>query len=712
MVPVGEHPDTWWSELRQLFPCPTLDGPQQPAPPTVRQRGRIPAGAVPLPRPGVAARPVDPNRWTFCEFLFTNQNPQICLPCGVGGEEPLRHCVMCKACLDVRIESAITAAAGTRQPPMVQCPSCGRTFPVPKLRAALRDGCLNYPVGDDGQYPRAYQLNGWLPHEQDERKKQCLRNLSSDEAIEIHERPLPDADHGGDSLHALGIQKGTQKTAVRNQDERKDENRHGGYHVGRAVQHVDTTHPWFSMLEACQAEAKSVDDAQLRRLITEQLVDIALLSEPSGPVYHNRLSHHMTMKERMQAMFNQCADFQKLQFNLTIHPMEEWMKLAPCAIRCTLMPCVRGFVFVGLIGLNWAHAVLFYFDGDEQYFFDPSGLLESQKCTNGQTIPEYFKTHHVWIPHPPSHLLHLVDADDMCLSVTCLNNPTPTRKKTKLEKPEAPVAMPWLQMTFGPLSGVQDPLDLRGCCVTMTLLVVLFSLRYGCRNPNFMVKALRCAALDLQTMNPSLYEEFLQRLRGWQNKGTDFNTKPDDFQTLLLMNQCHNGRCNYMVYQPNGSWTLCPNPCSENSAWCANPTHGPKEKRLPGRDRPWNADLNIPLCVGTVGVVGHFDELWNATQEDCAMETMQSQLEELKNNQPNQRGMIYANMPRCKLYGCDEILGDFAKVLGTCQQDDKSEARLLDQSPVHKHKTICGACDDRTSASTSVGSCDLVTLAT
>ena len=592
------------------------------------------------------------------------------------------------------MESAITAAAGTSQPPMVQCPSCGRTFPVPKLQAALLGGCLNYPVGDDGQYPRAYQLNGWLPHEQDERKKQCLRNLSSDEAIEIQERPLPD----------------TVVDIV--QHERKDENQYGGYHGGRAVQHVDTTHPWFSMFEACQTKATSFDDVQLRRLITEQLVSIALLSEPSGPVYHNELRHELTMKQRMQAMFNQCADFPLVEFDLRVHPVEDWMKLVACAIRCTLMPCVRGFVFVGFQIRGLGHAVLFYFDGNEQYCFDPSGFLTDHKCANGQTILEYFKTHHVWIPHPPSHLLHLVDADDMCLSTTCLNQPTPTRKKTKLENPEGPVPMPWLQMTFGPVN-CPDPLDLRGCCVTMTLLVVLFSLRYGCRNPNFMVKALRCAALDLQTMNPSLYEVFLQRLRGWQNKGTDFNTKPDDFQTLLLMNQCHNGRCNYMVYQPNGSWTLCPNPCSENSAWCANPTHGPKEKRLPGRDRPWNADLNIPLCVGTVGVVGHFDELWNATQEDCAMETMQSQLEELKNNQPKRkRGMIYANMPRCILYGCDEILGDFAKVLGTCQQDDKSEPRLLEQAPRHKHKNACGACDDRTTASHSIVSCDLITLAT
>ena len=72
------------------------------------------------------------------------------------------------------------------------------------------------------------------------------------------------------------------------------------------------------------------------------------------------------------------------------------------------------------------------------------------------------------------------------------------------------------------------------------LLVVLLSLRYGCRDPNYMVNVIRCAVLDLLTTNGNLYLDFLERLRGWQNNGTDMEMSSEKFQSLVLhMNDCH-----------------------------------------------------------------------------------------------------------------------------------------------------------------------------
>ena len=74
----------------------------------------------------------------------------------------------------------------------------------------------------------------------------------------------------------------------------------------------------------------------------------------------------------------------------------------------------------------------------------------------------------------------------------------------------------------------------------MVLLVVLLSLRYGCRDPNFMVNAIRCASLEIRTTNENLFNDFLERLRGWQNLGTVKTIASDLFQSLLLrMAYCH-----------------------------------------------------------------------------------------------------------------------------------------------------------------------------
>ena len=93
-----------------------------------------------------------------------------------------------------------------------------------------------------------------------------------------------------------------------------------------------------------------------------------------------------------------CAEFPMLVFDLERHTVDQWVKLSSSAIRCTLAPCKRGFVFVGWSWNKDAHATVFYFDGDRQYFFDPSGALEDVEDSEGVGIHEYFQSNHMWIP--------------------------------------------------------------------------------------------------------------------------------------------------------------------------------------------------------------------------------------------------------------------------------------------------------------------------
>ena len=145
---------------------------------------------------------------------------------------------------------------------------------------------------------------------------------------------------------------------------------------------------------------------------------MALVSPLSGEDSRKKLHQTMTFKARLLSSFNQCADFPMLQFDLSHHSIMEWVKLSASAIRCTIAPCGRGFVFVGWRWMNGtdskAHATVFYFDGDRQYFFDPSGSLKSVTDAFGYNVHKYFQWNHMWIPRSRlsnQSQLHVVDAD-------------------------------------------------------------------------------------------------------------------------------------------------------------------------------------------------------------------------------------------------------------------------------------------------------------
>ena len=155
---------------------------------------------------------------------------------------------------------------------------------------------------------------------------------------------------------------------------------------------------------------------QLRHLIKEQLKSIAESAEPSGSTYHHSRDLTMPLKNRLLSVFDQCADLPMLVFDLHRHEVDEWVKLSAAAIRCTIAPCTRGFVFVSFgnsVKQMW-HATVFYFDGDRQYFLNPSGILKGNKMHDGTNVFQYFQSHHMWIPQSRrserDSLVHCVNA--------------------------------------------------------------------------------------------------------------------------------------------------------------------------------------------------------------------------------------------------------------------------------------------------------------
>ena len=246
-------------------------------------------------------------------------------------------------------------------------------------------------------------------------------------------------------------------------DERKHRESHWltqtRMNADHALHWIDPTHPWHrtgcilpqhnthwhEKLEWCRGRATGFDEMQLQLLIKELLISIASSSKPSGKETTKNVSQHMPLQSRLLSSFNQCFQFPVLIFDLSLHTLDEWVKLSASAIRCTIEPCGKGFVFVtwqwNTGATHHGHATAFYFDGDRQYFFDPSGCLQHVLDINQQEVHKYFKHHHMWISlsHCDWSQLYVVDAD---LDIH--------------------QGMPDLQNMFSPLHGQPDPLDLRG----------------------------------------------------------------------------------------------------------------------------------------------------------------------------------------------------------------------------------------------------------
>ena len=186
------HEQNDWKKrcLRDLWSPEAIEIRQTPLPvavvPPVVAVARPASGRLPPPPPAPAA-PVVENECTICTEPFTDNNPQVCLPCAVNRGSISRHCVMCKACLDILIRRSIAAAQGAN--PILRCPTCRAEFSALKVRDALDGGCLKYPL-DNGRFARVYNLIGWPPHERNQWKKRCLGDLSSRQTRQIQDAAM------------------------------------------------------------------------------------------------------------------------------------------------------------------------------------------------------------------------------------------------------------------------------------------------------------------------------------------------------------------------------------------------------------------------------------------------------------------------------------------------------------------------------------------
>ena len=147
-------------------------------------------------------------------------------------------------------------------------------------------------------------------------------------------------------------------------DERKHRESHWltqtRMNADHALHWIDPTHPWHrtgcilpqhnthwhEKLEWCRGRATGFDEMQLQLLIKELLISIASSSKPSGKETTKNVSQYMPLQSRLLSSFNQCFQFPVLIFDLSLHTLDEWVKLSASAIRCTIEPCGKGFVFV------------------------------------------------------------------------------------------------------------------------------------------------------------------------------------------------------------------------------------------------------------------------------------------------------------------------------------------------------------------------------
>ena len=149
------------------------------------------------------------------------------------------------------------------------------------------------------------------------------------------------------------------------------------------------------------------------------------------------------------------------------------------------------------------HATAVYFFRNRQTFFDPSSAMQAIRvsATSPETVYDYMRNNHMWIPQDQNPILSIVDdRSNLCNIQSRFASPDPS-----------------------------DPQQLRGCCSTIVILVVYSCLRFGCRNPQWMVDALRCGMdgfhrvrdLSADPYARHTFQAFLLRLQSWQSNIAD-----------------------------------------------------------------------------------------------------------------------------------------------------------------------------------------------
>ena len=313
-------------------------------------------------------------------------------------------------------------------------------------------------------------------------------------------------------------------------------------------------------------------------------------------------------------------------FNLSETTIENWMALYAAAIRCNVALYGQAFVFVGFASTTdtdeegkpmpeWAHFAVLWFDiaSNRQVFIDPSRILRTSR--DGQSVCNFFRYRHVWVPMMERPRLLVVDSG------------ISTR---------VPSVQHCFSGSIRPMAKQLDNLD--GSCTTVSLLIVLLCLRFGCRDPQVMVNYIRCA---MHTRRRSFLGQpptcagavqltaYLLKLRAWQN-GLQQPTSTADLPAALgLAAPPGSAPCNYMMYNADGvQYKLCPEPCTGGLVWCQ--AHAPEQNRT-DLDAPtglYHVLLYLPNSMRshTVVVSGYFESRWSANDWQCSFATIRDQL--------------------------------------------------------------------------------------
>jgi hypothetical protein len=187
-------------------------------------------------------------------------------------------------------------------------------------------------------------------------------------------------------------------------------------------------------------------------------------------------------------------------------------------------------------------------------------------------------------------------------------------------------------------------LQLDGSCTTIVVLVIWMCLRFGCRDPQTMVDAVRCAMYHRRTALVDVHRgygpvateliAFLRRLRAWHNRFADRAMTAAQFRAWLgISKPAGSARCHAMRYRPDGAYDgLCPEPCHGGVAWCAAHTPGalPDTVDLDAIPRIDFRILHLANGLAGLNVVmgGYFEHRWEGDDWACSINTMKLQLQE------------------------------------------------------------------------------------
>lgn len=124
---------------------------------------------------------------------------------------------------------------------------------------------------------------------------------------------------------------------------------------------------------------------------------------------------------------------------------------------------------------------------------------------------------------------------------------------------------------------------------------------------------------------------FLLSLRTW-HQGMLHRTKKEQFLVWLKLRGSHD-RCMHMTVDDNDKITFCHSSGSDGFVWCHR--HRPRQTEIEGNYRREIKMLCIPIFLKNwmnnrklhIMAVGYFEQRWSATNWDCSLSNLDSQLQ-------------------------------------------------------------------------------------